>query len=445
VLVDEYDKPILDNLTRPEIAREMRDGLRNLYSVIKGLDAHIRFAMLTGVSKFSKVSLFSGLNNLNDITIDPDYSAICGYTEADLEQVFAPELPGLDRDEIRSWYNGYNWTGEAVYNPFDLLLLFDKRSFHPWWFETGSPRFLIDLLIERETWLPALDRQIAPETLLSRFDIGDLPTEALLFQTGYLTIDRAERIGPRWLYHLRYPNLEVRIALNEQLLDTLTASRGLTDARLYRLAECLRANDFEGVRVIITALFDAIPREWHIKNPMARYEGYYASVLYTYLASLGLDLTPEDSSNAGRLDLAVRHAGQLYLFEFKVVELAPDGSALADQGPRLCRQVPCRRAADAPDRHRIQPRAAHRRRLRGRDRCAGGVESGPTRGRDPRGNFLFRCGLDHSELTRPARIANLTSPTKLSMPSLSIRRPRWVSTVLTLMPRSRAMSLVRCP
>jgi hypothetical protein len=203
---------------------------------------------------------------------------------------------------------------------------------------------LIDLLIERETWLPALDRQIAPETLLSRFDIGDLPTEALLFQTGYLTIDRAERVGPRWLYHLRYPNLEVRIALNEQLLDTLTASRGLTDARLYRLAECLRANDFEGVRVIITALFDAIPREWHIKNPMARYEGYYASVLYTYLASLGLDLTPEDSSNAGRLDLAVRHAGQLYLFEFKVVELAPDGSALAcrSRTARLCRQVPRR-------------------------------------------------------------------------------------------------------
>jgi hypothetical protein len=301
--------------------------LRNLYSVIKDSDAHIRFVFLTGVSKFSKVSLFSGLNNLRDITLSPEYSAICGYTEADLEQVFAPELPGLDRDEIRSWYNGYNWTGEAVYNPFDVLLLFKERSFHPWWFETGSPRFLIDLLIERETWLPALDRQIAPETLLSRFDVGDLPTEALLFQTGYLTIDRAERVGPRWLYHLRYPNLEVRIALNEQLLDTLTASRALTDARLHRLAERLSANGFEGVRVIITALFDAIPREWHIKNPMARYEGYYASVLYAYLASLGLDLTPEDSSNAGRLDLTVRHGGQLYLFEFKVVELAPDGSA----------------------------------------------------------------------------------------------------------------------
>lgn len=112
VLVDEYDKPILDNLTKPDIARAIRDGLRNLYSVIKDSDAHIRFAMLTGVSKFSKVSLFSGLNNLRDITVSRDYSAICGYTQIDVDTVFAPELPGLDRDEIRSWYNGYNWTGE---------------------------------------------------------------------------------------------------------------------------------------------------------------------------------------------------------------------------------------------------------------------------------------------------------------------------------------------
>ena len=141
VLVDEYDKPILDNLTRPEVARQIRDGLRDVYSVIKGQDAHIKFAMLTGVSKFSKVSLFSGLNNLKDITVDSRYSAICGYTDEDVDRVFAAELPGLDREEIRRWYNGYNWTGEAVYNPFDLLLLFDARDFKPYWFETGTPTF----------------------------------------------------------------------------------------------------------------------------------------------------------------------------------------------------------------------------------------------------------------------------------------------------------------
>jgi hypothetical protein len=134
VLVDEYDKPILDNLTDAPVAAAMREGLRNLYSVIKEMDAHIKFAFLTGVSKFSKVSIFSGLNNLRDITVSSEYSAICGYTEADLDTVFAPELPGLDREEIRRWYNGYRWLGEAVYNPFDVLLFFQERTFAP----TGS-------------------------------------------------------------------------------------------------------------------------------------------------------------------------------------------------------------------------------------------------------------------------------------------------------------------
>ena len=144
VLVDEYDKPILDALETPEMARANRDYLRGLYAAIKSSDAHIRFTFLTGVSKFSKVSLFSGLNNLKDITLDPRYSGICGYSDADLDTVFAPELPGLDRDRIREWYNGYGWLGEErVYNPYDILLLFDSRRFDAWWFETGTPTFLV--------------------------------------------------------------------------------------------------------------------------------------------------------------------------------------------------------------------------------------------------------------------------------------------------------------
>ena len=150
VLVDEYDKPILDVLDEPEVARANRDFLRGLYSTIKSSDAYIKFTFLTGVSKFSKVSLFSGLNNLTDITIDPQYSAICGYTEEDIDTVFAPELPGLDRDEIRDWYNGYSWLGEEkVYNPFDILLLFRNRSFKAYWFETGTPTFLVETLLSR--------------------------------------------------------------------------------------------------------------------------------------------------------------------------------------------------------------------------------------------------------------------------------------------------------
>ncbi len=328
VLVDEYDKPILDNLTTPDRARALRDGLRNLYSVIKDTDAHIRFAFLTGVSKFSKVNLFSGLNNLRDITLSRDYSALCGYTDADVDTVFAPELAGLDRDQIRHWYNGYNWTGQAVYNPFDLLLLFQERQFRPWWFETGSPTFLIDLLTDRQTWLPNLGQLETDAALLSAFDVGHIATEALMFQTGYLTIAREEdRFGEYW-YRLRYPNQEVYQSLINGLLKVWTPNGQAMLGNKRRLGDLLLANDFAGMERLFAAFFASIPADWYRNNPIARYEGYYASVFYAYFASLGLDLTPEDASSHGRLDLTVKFNGHIYLFEFKVVELEPEGRAL---------------------------------------------------------------------------------------------------------------------
>ena len=328
VLVDEYDKPILDNITRPEVAREMRDGLRNLYSVIKGQDAHIRFAFLTGVSKFSKVSLFSGLNNLRDITVSPAYSALCGYTEADVDNVFAPELEGLDRQQIRDWYNGYNWTGEAVYNPFDLLLLFEERQFRPYWFETGTPTFLVDVLTERGYFTPELSAVHASESLLSTFDVEQMPSEALLWQTGYLTFSGQRQTGARIEYTLREPNLEVRSALHDALLKRLMGDAMRAERAESRLYDRLQANDFPGLHSHFSQLFASIPHDWYRNNPIAQYEGYYASVFYSHFAALGLDITLEDASNQGRLDMAVRFNGQIYLFEFKVVELTPEGRAL---------------------------------------------------------------------------------------------------------------------
>ncbi len=328
VLVDEYDKPILDNITDPETARQMRDGLRNLYSVIKDSDAHIRFAFLTGVSKFSKVSLFSGLNNLIDITVDASYSALCGYTEADLDRVFAPELEGLDREQIRAWYNGYNWLGEAVYNPFDLLLLFRKRLFQSWWFETGTPTFLIDLMTERGFYTPKLAHLRADEALLSAFDVDHLAPEALLWQTGYLTFTGTRQIGARREYSLGYPNLEVSAALNDSLAKALIGEPGQASELASRLYDILVAADLEALRQHIVSLFAAIPHQWHDGNEIARFEGFYASVFYSHLATLGLDLACEDASSHGRLDLRLRFNGRLWLFEFKVVELAPEGAAL---------------------------------------------------------------------------------------------------------------------
>ena len=329
VLVDEYDKPILDTLDTPEAARANRDFLRGLYATIKASDAHVKFTFLAGVSKFSKGSLFSGLNNLIDITLDPRHSGICGYTDVDLGTVFAPELPGLDRDAIRDWYDGYNWRGEeSIYNPFDILLLFRNREFDAYWFETGTPSFLIETLIERGVGSPALDGMFGTNELLSAFDVDEMTTEALLFQTGYLTIRNVEDMGGSPLYRLGYPNREVRQSLNRSLLRAMTpdASRQLTHG--IRLRQLLGANDFERLETLFRALLSGIPYEWHTRNDIARFEGYYASVFYSHFAAAGLDVVVEDSSSHGRVDMAVRFRGRVYLFEFKVVELAPEGAAM---------------------------------------------------------------------------------------------------------------------
>ncbi len=325
VLVDEYDKPILDAMKTPEIAEENRDDLRGLYATIKDADAYVRFAFLTGVS------LFSDLNNLTDLTLDRRYANICGYTDADLDTVFAPELAGLDRDEVRRWYNGYNWRGDKnVYNPVDILQLFRSRRFRPYWFETGTPTFLIETLLRRQVDIPSLDGLQSDDALLSRFDVRDMEPEALLFQTGYLTIRGEERACDGTpLYRLGYPNHEVRRSLSASLLAALTPPDAARRNPGMTLVERLRARDFAGVEGLVRGLFASIPYEWHTRNEIARYEGYYASVFYTWLAAVGLDVTVEDSSSRGRADLAVRFAGDVFLFEFKVVEQGAEGAALA--------------------------------------------------------------------------------------------------------------------
>ena len=328
VLVDEYDKPILDALAVPDMARANRDFLRGVYSVVKDSDAHVRFTFITGVSKFSKVSLFSGLNNLTDITLDPRYSAICGYTDADLDTVFAPELPGLDRDEIRRWYNGYDWLGgERVYNPFDILLLFRSREFAAHWFRTGTPTFLVETLVRRGVSPLALEKMAGTDDLLSTFDVDDMATEALLFQTGYLTIRDHRRLGGRTVYRLGYPNQEVRQSLNDSLSRYLAGDSTRQMANSIRLHELLEANDFAGLKTLFHAFYASIPHQWYTNNDIANFEGYYASVFYSYFAGLGLDVTVEDSTSHGRLDMAVCFNANVYLFEFKVVEMEPAGEA----------------------------------------------------------------------------------------------------------------------
>ena len=338
VLVDEYDKPILDALDVPETARANRDDLRGLYGTIKDCDADVELTFITGVSRFSKVSLFSGLNNLTDLTLNPRYSAICGYTDADLDTVFAPELPGLERDEIRAWYNGYAWRGsENVYNPYAILHLFASREFEAHWFETATPRFLIDTLLRRGFAAPNLENVHADAALLSTFDVDAMPAEALLFQTGYLTIVDEERRDGRTLYRLAYPNREVRRGMSESLLDALAPNwRSAGDAGALR--RLLAAQDWTGVETLFRRLLAGIPHDWHRRNDIAHYEGYWSSVFYAWFRASLDDLAVEDATSRGRLDMAVRLEENVYLFEFKVAERSEEGAALA--------QLQARRYAD---------------------------------------------------------------------------------------------------
>ena len=329
VLVDEYDKPILDAITDPDTARANRDFLRGFYATIKNSDAHIRFVFLTGVSKFSKVSLFSGLNNLDDITLNPAYSAICGFTDTELDTVFAAKLEGLDRARVRDWYNGYSWLGpEKVYNPYDVLLLLKNREFGNYWFETGSPRFLIDTLTEREIPSMTLDRTIADMELLSAFDVDHIAAEALLFQTGYLTITNRDRQDGEMLYELGYPNREVRQSLNRTLLRRMLGDSAYKPINALRLRSLLKNGDTSGMRSLLEKLYAGIPHQWHTRNKIARYEGYYASVFYSCFAATGLDILVEDSTSHGCIDMTVKTPRRVWLFEFKIAETSKPGEGL---------------------------------------------------------------------------------------------------------------------
>ena len=331
VLVDEYDRPILDALHDPELARANRDYLRGFYGIVKGSAEHVRFVFVTGVSMFSKVSLFSGLNNLRDISLDPRYGTICGYTEGDLDRVFATELAGLDRDEIRTWYNGYGWRGaERVYNPHDILLLLGDREFLPHWFETGSPTFLFRTLAEKSVSPMELEGRLADMSLVSKFDVDDIDPRALLFQTGYLTITNEERRGHRTLYRLDYPNLEVKLGLNDGLLAWL----GSRDADPFdqgtELLALLGADDFAGFGDRLRAWFSGIPYQWHARGDLARYEAWYASLLYMCLRTAGADPAVEESSSRGRADMVLRLGGRVFVLEFKVVDGEANASVALD-------------------------------------------------------------------------------------------------------------------
>ncbi|MCG8687386.1 MAG: ATP-binding protein, partial [Desulfobacterales bacterium] len=331
ILIDEYDKPILDNISDNVLAHEIREGLKNFYSVIKDGDADIRFAFLTGVSKFSKVSLFSGLNNLTDISLDPEYATICGYSEAEMAKVFSNHLKGKPLEDIRGWYNGYAWLGENVYNPFSILNYFRTGVFRNYWFETGTPEFLIKLILSGRYFVPSLQDTIATEILLGSFDIDAIEVETIMFQTGYLTIKETRQLGKLTVYRLDFPNLEVKSSFTDTVSAYLLSRRSEYERYKIDLYQAVETGDLSRIEQIFRAFFAAIPHDWYRKNRLSEYEGYYASIFYCYFTALGLDVTPEDTTNHGRIDMTVQLEGRVYIFEFKVVDIDKNARSALNQ------------------------------------------------------------------------------------------------------------------
>ncbi len=326
VLIDEYDKPILDALPDTELSALMRAELRGFYGNLKDADEFLRFVFLTGVSKFSKAGVFSGLNQLNDLTLDLRYGAVCGYTQADVDAIFMPLLATFSPETVRSWYDGYNWGNEGVYNPFDILLLCDKQELRHWWFETGTPSFLIKMMKEQPRSLPELDTLQIGAELSDSFEPETMSLPVMLFQTGYLTIkERISDPSEGTRYRLGFPNLEVRSSFSRLSLDTSTGDNTNPTTNRNRLRDILDAGDSDALRDLFTAFFASIPLDNYRKNTISSYEGFYASVVYAYFASLGLTVIPEDVMNRGRIDLTVIGPKGIWIFEFKVKGLDKSG------------------------------------------------------------------------------------------------------------------------
>lgn len=325
LLIDEYDKPIIDYLTNVEQARKNQEILKRFYSVIKDSDPYLRFLLITGVSKFSKVSIFSDLNNLQDITFHRKFSTLVGYTQEEVEHYFGTAIAELaDENDVgtdeqmalvRKWYNGYSWDSKNyVYNPFSLMSYIDAGEFRNFWFETGTPTFLLKLMREQQVY--KLDNLTVSEQAFSSYDIEHLQILPILFQTGYLTIKSKGDFG---IYTLDYPNNEVKEALLSYIISDLRNEQtALTKPMVIQLYGAFRANDLEEVIKLVKSIFKNIPSHIFLN----RAEAYYHSLLYLVFYYLGQYIESEVSTSDGRLDSVVKTDEHIYILEFKLDQSA---------------------------------------------------------------------------------------------------------------------------
>ncbi|MDR1083442.1 MAG: ATP-binding protein [Deltaproteobacteria bacterium] len=354
VLIDEYDAPILSKITRPDLANGIREVLSNFYGVLKSAEENRGFTFITGVTKFTKASIFSTLNNLLDLTLDPEYASICGFTLKEFDSLFADRLPlalaeakskgDLEPDateedlknKILDWYDGYSWDGQTrVLNPWSVLNFFERYEFSEYWFDSGGTSFLADFIKERKINLASFNSRDFLTDSLNTIDVGaNFSPTTLLFQAGYLTVGRTEKIGEKKKkFYLRFPNLDVQAALSSLwlFLDSPIEAPLLLKRQAQTVLETLiqrRADDFQKT---FASFLAAVP--WQIK---LGYEAYYNTVFLWAMSMADQTWACQDSAGDGQFDVHINtRDGNDYIIEMKYVREKEKGRKLSKEEIRI--------------------------------------------------------------------------------------------------------------
>ena len=341
VLVDEYDKPLLQTMgVNEELNEEYRAVLKAFYSVLKSADRYIRFAFLTGVTKFSKISIFSDLNNLRDLSLIADYSAICGISQEELEANFEPEIISLAErnkmsyDEalaaLKQKYDGYKFSenGKNMYNPFSLLNVFADSTMRNYWFATGTPTFLVDYLKKAYYNIPDLDGNVKMnEAGLETYRADAINPLPILYQAGYLTIKDYNDFSK--LYRLGFPNDEVRYGFLDNLMPAYTSIRAdKTGLSVWEFYEQIEAGDVDGFMEKLKGIISGIPYDSLTEKDLALREQNYQTAVYLVFALMNQFVHTEVHCSTGRADCVVEFKDKVYIFEFKLVSNASSEEAV---------------------------------------------------------------------------------------------------------------------
>ncbi len=335
ILIDEYDKPLVENIYAPHI-EEISQVLENFYINIKASDEHLRFVFMTGVTKFSKVSVFSKLNNLRDITMSEAFATMYGYTQEEVEHYFGNRIDALAdknkvdrieyREKIQKWYNGFRFHEDAqtVYNPVSLGMFFNEGGrFSNFWFSTGSPSFIFEVLKRQN--IDFFDTLFRPvdSVILDSFDVANMHPAALLLQTGYLTIDRVEMLMDEPVYYLRFPNMEIETAFEKHLVSSIAErSLDVVTSEIKQLQKALVTNHTKDIERILISHIAAIPY-----TNRSNMEENYQNIIYSVFRLLGAEIHNEVHINNGRIDTVIVNRDHIYIFEFKMNQPAKDAIA----------------------------------------------------------------------------------------------------------------------